>query len=77
MNSLSKVPFSLLLGGALVVWGVSCVLVHGPAIIGYVSLQILTSGVFAWQIFRVEQQVARKGTIAGTVSDDDSTSQAA
>ena len=34
------------------VWAVLCMLVHGPAILAYIALQVATSGVFAFAVER-------------------------
>lgn len=47
MTSMSLPPLAVLLPLFLAVWAISCVLVHGNAILGYLAIQVATSGVFA------------------------------
>lgn len=53
-------PLASLIIGGLTVWAGACLFIHGPAIIAYIGLQVLTSGVFAWQMRRVEAGAQRR-----------------
>ena len=52
----------MLLGGALALWATACFLMHGPGILMYIGLQAMTSGIFAWQMFRIEKSIPRRET---------------
>jgi hypothetical protein len=56
--------------GALSVWAVACFFVHGAAILAYIGLQILTAGVFAWQMTSVEKSMHRKAAEKKAKSED-------
>jgi hypothetical protein len=56
MTSTSLPPLAVLLPVFLAIWAVSCLLVHGSAIIGYLGIQIATSGVFALAMTRAAKR---------------------
>ena len=47
---MSKLRLSHMLTGLGLIWVGTCIYCHGPAILSYVGLQFVTSGVFAWAI---------------------------
>lgn len=55
--SSDRKPSSLtkLIVGGLSVWAVVCFFIHGPAIAAYLAIQAVTSGVFAWEMRRIER----------------------
>lgn len=65
----------LFLGGALTIWAIACFLTHGPVILAYIGLQAVTSGVFAWQMMRIEKSMPKRKLSAG--SDDEAVCRAA
>ncbi|MHC4877132.1 MAG: hypothetical protein ACYTGL_11585 [Planctomycetota bacterium] len=63
MNEFKAAPnLGVLLVGALTLWATACFLMHGPVILTYVGLQVITSGVFAAQMFRIEKSVPQRAT---------------
>lgn len=46
---------NLLIGG-LAVWAILCFTVHGISIIAYIGLQLSTTGLFAWDMHRIEKK---------------------
>ncbi|MBI1310977.1 hypothetical protein GC176_06680 [bacterium] len=65
----------MLLGSALLAWAVTCFLMHGPVILAYVGLQAITSGIFAWQMFKIQESLPKRQLV--TDSGTDSISRAA
>ena len=55
--------------GGLSVWAVACYFVHGSAILAYIGIQVLTSGVFAWQMNSVEKSMHRKAEEKNAAKD--------
>jgi len=51
---------AVLLVGGLTLWAIACVLLHGPAILTYIGLQAVTSGIFAWEMTRLERSTRRR-----------------
>ena len=47
---MSKLRLSHMLTALGLIWVGTCIYCHGPAILSYVALQFVTSGVFAWAI---------------------------
>lgn len=66
MNDQKSAPnLGLLLGGALSVWAVACFLTHGPVILAYIGFQAVTSGIFAWQMFRIQKLIPKHDISSG------------
>lgn len=60
MNDQKSAPkLGMLLGIALTIWAVACYLTHGPVILAYLGFQLATSGVFAWQMMRIEKLIPK------------------
>ena len=71
MNDQKSAPnLGLLLGGALSVWAVACFLTHGPVILAYIGFQVVTSGIFAWQMFRIEKLIPKHSISSGAGSEE-------
>jgi|GEM_PF-2156081 len=72
MNDQKSAPkLGLLLAGFLSVWAVTaCFLTHGPVILAYIGFQAATSGIFAWQMFRIEKLIPKHNISAGASSDE-------
>ncbi len=71
MNDQKSAPkLGLLLAGVLSVWAVACFLTHGPVILAYIGFQAVTSGIFAWQMFRIEKSIPKHNISAGASSDE-------
>lgn len=67
MNSDRKpIPLRLLIGGGLTVWAAVCLIIHGPVIAFYIALQLVTSGIFVWEMRRVERK-ALSAKLAATI----------
>jgi hypothetical protein len=49
-----------LIVGGLSIWAVVCFFIHGPAIAAYLAIQAVTSGVFAWEMRRIERVAAQQ-----------------
>ena len=49
---ISKLKLSHILGVQFALWTLCSMVVHGPQVLAYVALQVLTSGVFAFAIQR-------------------------
>ena len=70
MNTDKGLPrLAVWLVGGLAVWAVACYCVHGSAILTYIGIQVLTSGVFAWQMSSVEKSMHRKVAAKKAASD--------
>ena len=52
-----SMKLSVLLPGIIALWATACCLAHGSAILLYVGLQVLTTGFFALQMYRVEKSL--------------------
>lgn len=50
------IPLKVLIGGALAIWATVCFFIHGPVIVMYVALQVVTAGLFVWEMRRVERK---------------------
>lgn len=62
-KSTTQSPRVLILIG-LAAWIATFIAIHGPwVILGYLALQIVTSGVFAYFMWKAEQQPASPGSI--------------
>ena len=77
MSSQKQTPqsprFLILIG--LAAWIATFVAIHGPKVIlGYLALQIVTSGVFAYFMWKAEQQPASPGS-AGEEAGDSASPQ--
>jgi hypothetical protein len=71
MNDQKSAPkLGTLLGGALLVWAIACFLTHGSVILAYIGFQALTSGLFAWQMFRIEKSIPKHNIATGTNGED-------
>lgn len=60
----SALQLSVLIGGCLVVWAIAGFFTHGPAILAYIGFQLVTSGVFVWQMRKTELSVPKR--LSGT-----------
>lgn len=59
MSSKSLIPrLSILIPTLLAVWLATVVVLHGPAMIVYVVLHLLTTGVFAFAMWKTEKKFA-------------------
>ena len=63
MNGKTTSHLALLLVGGLITWTVACLLLHGPAILMYIGIQTITSGIFAWEMHRLEKTTRRPAAI--------------
>jgi len=54
----------MLVAGGLTVWAVLCFVIHGAAIVAYIGLQALTTGLFVWDMRRIEKRSVQKRTVA-------------
>ena len=71
MNDKKSAPnLGLLLGGALSVWAIACFLTHGPVILAYIGFQAVASGIFAWQMFRIEKLIPKHSTSKASESKE-------
>ena len=50
----------VLLVSGLVVWAIACYFLHGSAILMYIGIQAITSGIFAWEMCRIEKTTQSK-----------------
>ncbi|MDA0589712.1 MAG: hypothetical protein O2820_19505 [Planctomycetota bacterium] len=55
-----KFNLTILIVGGLAVWAIVCFFIHGPAIAAYLVIQAVTSGVFAWEMRRIERVAAQQ-----------------
>jgi hypothetical protein len=56
MNSdRKKLSLTTLIVGGLSGWAIVCFYIHGPAIAVYLAIQAVTSGVFVWEMRRIER----------------------
>ncbi|MBE85206.1 MAG: hypothetical protein CME21_21835 [Gemmatimonadetes bacterium] len=61
-KSTTQSPRVLILIG-LAAWIATFIALHGPKVIlGYLALQVVTSGVFAYSMWKAEQQPASPGS---------------
>lgn len=60
----------VLLSGGLLVWAIACFLLHGSAILMYIGIQAITSGLFAWEMNRIEKSSKQAHPIAAAKSAD-------
>jgi hypothetical protein len=51
-----RLSLTKLIVGGLTVWAVVCYFIHGPAIAAYLAIQAITSGIFAWEMRRIERR---------------------
>lgn len=72
-NDRKTLRLATLISGGLAVWAVAFFVVHGPVIVAYLALQVLTSGVFVWEMRRIEQKSVQSklATAVGTEARDD------
>ena len=50
-----KLSLKTLIVGGLAIWALVCFYIHGPAIAAYLAIQAVTSGVFVWEMRRIER----------------------
>jgi len=50
-----KLSLATLIVGGLAIWAIVCLAIHGPAIAVYLAIQAVTSGVFVWEMRRIER----------------------
>ena len=53
-----------LVAGGLTAWAVLCFVIHGTAIVAYIGLQTLTTGLFIWDMRRIEKRSQQEKTMA-------------
>lgn len=67
MATKSAIPrLSILIPTLLAVWLATVVMLHGPAMIAYVVMHLITTGLFAFGMWKTEQKFARTGSVAGS-----------
>jgi hypothetical protein len=52
----------VILCGGLLVWAIACFCLHGSAILMYIGMQAITSGVFAYEMCRIEKSMQKPRT---------------
>lgn len=63
--------FLLIVG--LVAWIATFIVVHGPGVIlSYLALQVVTSGVFAWFMWKAEHQPGSSSSLPGEGEGEES-----
>ncbi len=66
MSSKSIIPrLSILIPTLLAVWLATVVALHGPAMIGYVVLHLVTTGLFAYGMWKTEKEHTSKVVTGG------------
>lgn len=70
MKDRSAATTAKILTAGLAAWAISCIVIHGMPIVGYIGLQVLTSGVFAWQMSRIEKSCVKRVALSGTDSSE-------
>ena len=60
---------AMLIGG-LSLWAVACYAVHGSAILAYIGIQALTSGIFAWQMKSIEKTMQQQRAARSQSTDE-------
>lgn len=63
MNGKSTSHLAFWIIGGLTVWAVACLLLQGPAILMYIGIQAITSGIFAWEMHRLEKKTKRPAAV--------------
>lgn len=59
MSKKRSPQLAAMLIGSLSLWAIACVALHGPVILAYVAIQLATSGVFAWQMHKIEKSIPK------------------
>ncbi len=69
-------PLTILIPVLLTVWAAACTWLHGPAILAYIVLQGVTSGIFALSMYQVSRRHSRTPAkrVGQPGADGDSTS---
>lgn len=57
-NDRKTISLSTLITTGLAVWAITCFFIHGEVIAVYLAIQAATSGVFAWEMRRIERKAA-------------------
>jgi len=70
MKDRSAATTAKILTAGLAAWAISCIVIHGMPIVGYIGLQVLTSGIFAWQMGRIEKSCLSHVAVPGTNSGE-------
>lgn len=70
MNGKATSHLALLIVGGLTIWAIACLLLQGPAILMYIGIQAITSGIFAWEMHRLEKKTKRPAPAPVRVRND-------